>query len=89
MNERSCDVCPSQAMAASLSSLDLEQVTGREGRDDLGGSDMTSVAAADSGRITAAEDGAGGSQGLSTSCNDMATGKVRGAPSHETSLLPA
>jgi hypothetical protein len=76
----SFDVCPSQAMAASLSSLDLEQgaaVTGGQLREDLGGSGMASVAPADAGRITRAEDGGGDSQGLATSCDDMAPRMVR------------
>jgi hypothetical protein len=74
-------VCPSQAMAASLSSLDLEQgatVTAREGRDDFGGSGMASVASAESSRITpAAENGEEGSQGVAPSSDDMAPTTVR------------
>jgi hypothetical protein len=74
-------VCPSQAMAASLSSLDLEQgaaVTASEGRGHFGGSGMASVSSAESSRITpAAEDGEEGSQGLAPSYVDMAPTGVR------------
>jgi hypothetical protein len=73
-------------MAASLSSLDLEQgaaVTGREGRDDLEGSAMASLSSADFGRITPAEDDEEGSQGLAPASDDMAPLKVRAV------LIPA
>jgi hypothetical protein len=71
---------PFQAMAASLSSLDLEQgaaVTGREGRGDFGGSGMASLSAADFGRITPAEDDEERSQGLAPASGGMAPLKVR------------
>jgi hypothetical protein len=76
----SFDVFPSQAMTASLSSLDLEHgatVIGREGRDDFGGSGMASVSSAESSRITPAEDGEEGSQGLAPFYVDMAPAGVR------------
>jgi hypothetical protein len=72
-------------MAASLSSLDLEPgatVTGREGGGDFGGSGVALGASAESGRITLAENDEERSQGVTTSYNDMATGKVCGVASH-------
>jgi hypothetical protein len=66
----SFDVCPSQAMAALLSSLNL-------GQRGLEGSGMALVSSADSGRITPAENAGDGSRGVATSYDAMAPTRVR------------
>jgi hypothetical protein len=79
-DECSCDVCPSQAMTASLSCLDLEPgaaVTGRERQAGSIESGMASVSSADSGRINPDENVEEGLQGLAPSYDDMAPRMVR------------
>jgi hypothetical protein len=77
-------VCPSQAMTASLSSLDVGEestVTAREERAGSSASDMASVARAVSERITPAENDIAGSQGLVVAFDDQeAAPSVRGLP---------
>jgi hypothetical protein len=85
-DERSCDVCPSQAMATRLSSVDLEQGAAATGRERQAGSiesGMASVPSADSGRITPDENGEEGLQGLAPSYDDVAPTRVRAV------LIPA
>jgi hypothetical protein len=74
-------MCPSQAMTASLSSLDLGEeatVIVREGQAGSSASGMASVAPAGPERITPAENGEDGSQGLVVAFDDQEATLVRG-----------